>query len=188
MELQRGDVSNLLVALANGDSTAEAKLIPLVYKELRRLAHSLLRRERPEHSLNPTALVHEAYLRLAKKTAEFDWKNRAQFFAVPANLMRQILVAHARNRQALRRGGKDRPIPFEEWFAAKEQRTDHILALDEALERLEKIDRRQSRVVELRFFSGLSEAEIADVMDISTRTVKRDWNFAKAWLYSEMSK
>src|ERR1700723_1946088 len=108
MELQRGDVSNLLVALANGDSTAEAKLIPLVYKELRRLAHSLLRRERPEHSLNPTALVHEAYLRLAKKTAEFDWKNRAQFFAVAANLMRQILVDHARNRQALGRGGKAR--------------------------------------------------------------------------------
>lgn len=127
-------------------------------------------------------------MRLAKRTAGSDWKNRAQFFAIAANLMRQILVDHARNRRALCRGGEDRPIPFEEWFAAKEQRTEDILALHEALERLAKLDQRQSRIVELRFFSGLSEAEIADVMDISTRTVKRDWNFAKAWLYSEMSK
>jgi len=188
MHSQNEDVSSLLMAMKNGDPSAQARLFALVYKELRRLAGSILRSERPEHSLNPTALVHEAYLRMVKKTMEVDWNNRAHFYAIAGRVMRQILVDHARTRQAQRRGGKNPPVPFEEWFAVKEQRAEHILALDEALERLAKIDHRQSRIVELRFFSGLSEAEIASVMAVSTRTVKRDWNFAKAWLYNEMSK
>ena len=182
-----GDITLLLAELQAGDAAAESRLVPLVYDELRRLARRYMRAERVDHTLQPTALVHEAYLRLAgqRKTS---WQNRAHFFGVAAQLMRRILVDHARARQAEKRGGSDANVTFDEALVLKPAQNPDVLALDEALMRLAERDPRQSRIVELRFFGGLTEEEIAEVLGISPRTVKRDWTVARAWLYKEISK
>lgn len=187
MDPHTGEVTRLLVDVRAGDKEAEARLLAVLYDELRRLAASYLRRERPDHTLQPTALVHEAYLRLVEQR-EQNWQNRAHFVGVSAHVMRQILVDHARQRNAAKRGGQAQPLPLDETQVAGTQRPEDLVALDEALSRLETFDRRQSQVVELRFFGGLTEDEISHVLGISVRTIKRDWNVARAWLYAEMTK
>jgi len=179
-------VTQLLHDWSDGDREALDKLIPIVYEELRRQAARYLRRERPGHTLQTTALIHEAYLRLIDQK-NVRWQNRAHFFAIAAQLMRRILVDHARGRQAAKRGGSDIKLPLEEGMIGSEGREVDLVALDEALERLASIDPQQSRVVELKFFSGLSVEETAEVLGVSQRTVKRDWNVAKAWLRREIS-
>jgi RNA polymerase sigma factor (TIGR02999 family) len=181
------NVTQMLHDWSDGDREALDKLIPIVYTELRRQAARYLRRERSGHTLQTTALIHEAYLRLIDQK-DVRWQNRAHFFAISAQLMRRILVDHARSRQAAKRGGSDIKLPLEETMIASEGSEVDLVALDEALERLAAIDPQQGRVVELRFFSGLSVEETAEVLGVSTRTVKRDWNVAKAWLRREISK
>jgi RNA polymerase sigma-70 factor (ECF subfamily) len=161
--------------------------MPLVYDELRRLAHSYLRRERSDHTLQATALVHEAYLRLVEQS-DVQWNNRGHFFAITAQAMRRILVDHARGHQAAKRGGEGQKIPIEDAFALSNDRPDKFLALDESLGRLAEVDPRQEQIVELRVFAGMSIEEIAGLLNISTATVKRDWTMAKAWLLLEMGK
>ena len=178
------DVTGLLVAWTKGDEAARSVLLDAVYGELRRLARGYLQRERPDHSLPPTALVHEAYLKLVDQR-RVQWQNRTQFFAIAAHLMRRILVDHARARHALKRGAADR-VPLEDRDAGFEPLTVDIVALDLALERLSGTYPRQSQLVELRFFGGLTVEEIATVLDVSPITVKRDWAVAKAWLYREL--
>jgi RNA polymerase sigma factor (TIGR02999 family) len=182
-----GEVTQILVELRQGNREAESKLIPLVYTELRRIAANHLRHEAPDHSLQPTALVHEAYLRLIRIN-EVDWQSRSHFFAVSATLMRRILVDHARANQARKRGDGVSPIAFDEAMMPGPQRAPEILALDDALERLAKLDERQAKIVEMRFFAGMSEEEAGEALGISSRTVKRDWRVAKAWLYKELGK
>lgn len=179
------NVTQMLHDWSNGDREAIDKLIPVVYRELRRQAVRYLRRERPGHTLQPTALIHEAYLRLIDQRS-VQWQNRAHFFAISAQLMRRILVNHARDRQAAKRGGSDIKLPLEEAMIASEGKEVDLVALDEALERLATIDPQQSHVVELKFFSGLSVEETAEVLGVSPRTDKRDWNVAKAWLRREI--
>lgn len=161
--------------------------MPLVYNELRRVAGRYMRGERPDHTLQPTALVHEAYLRLVGQR-EVAWQNRSHFFAVASRLMRNILVDHARARQAHKRGGQDQKVTFDEALERAGGESTDLLALDEALTHLAERDPRQARMVELRFFGGLSEKEAAEVLGISVRTVKRDWAVARAWLYREISR
>jgi RNA polymerase sigma factor (TIGR02999 family) len=161
--------------------------MPLIYKQLRAMAGNRMRRERPGHTLQPTELVHEVYLRLTRQRLS-TWKDRAHFFAVAAIVMRQVLVDHARARHALRRGGGATPIELTGEIPVAAQDSGRLLALDEALSRLAKMDPRQSRIVELRFFGGLTEEEIAGLLGISVRTVKRDWSLARAWLHAEVSK
>jgi RNA polymerase sigma factor (TIGR02999 family) len=185
VEPQLTDVTLLLRQVAGGNQDAAAKLIPLVYKELHRVAEHHLWQERPDHTLQPTALVHEAYLKLvAQRNA--DWQNRAHFFAVASHQMRRILVDYARGRLRAKRGGKKVMVPLDKVFIPSRDRCDELLALDESLEKLAKLDARQSRVVELRFFGGLSVEEAAKVLDVSSKTVKREWSMAKAWLYGEL--
>ncbi len=186
MEPAPGEVTLLLQDVRNGDLGAEERLIAVVYKELRRLAASYLRKEAQDHTLQPTALVHEAYLRLTRME-QMDWQSRSHFFGVAAKLMRNILVDHARAHHAEKRGGSYKIIGLDEAFAASPGRAPEILALDEALDRLAKFDPRQCRIVELRFFSGLNEEETGEVLGVSSRTVKRDWRAAKAWLFREIS-
>jgi RNA polymerase sigma factor (TIGR02999 family) len=181
-----GEVTNLLLELKRGNKEAEAHLIPLVYKELRRIATAYLRREGPGHSLQPTALVHEAYLRLTD-IKEIDWQSRAHFFAVSATLMRRILVDHARAGHARKRGNGWDAISLNEAILPSPERAPEILALDEALNKLSDLDQRQSKIVELRFFAGMSEEEAGNALGISARTVKRDWRIAKAWLFKELN-
>ena len=183
---KRGDVTHLLIELREGNPEAEAKLIPLIYGELRRLAAHYLRGERPGHTLQPTALVHEAYMRLTK-TQRVDWRNRSHFFATAATVMRRILVDYARARQAGKRQGIQDTLILEDEFVASPVRSSDLLALDDALDRLNRLNPRQSKIVELRFFGGLNEEETGTVLGISARTVKRDWRVAKAWLYSEVT-
>jgi RNA polymerase sigma-70 factor, ECF subfamily len=180
-----GDISRLLAQMAAGNELAQQELIPLVYEELRRLARGYMRRERTDHTLQPTALVNEAYLRLAEGSP-VNWKDRTHFFAVAATLMRRILVDHARAHQAGKRVGHGRRLEMDEAAAFPEQKGIDPLALDEALGRLEKRDPRQSRIVEMRFFGGLSEEEIARHLGISSRTVRREWRVARAWLFKEV--
>jgi RNA polymerase sigma factor (TIGR02999 family) len=161
--------------------------MPLVYDELRRLASGYLRREHGARTLQTTALVHEAYLRLVDQR-EPDWKNRAHFFGVAAHLMRQILVDYARRRQAAKRGGGALRISLEEDFAKQGARDADLLALDEALDRLAAMDLQQSRIVELRYFSGLSVEETAEAMQLSPATIKREWRSARIWLYNELTR
>ena len=169
-----------------GDRQALDRLLPLVYTELHKQAARYLRKERVGHTLQPTALVHEAYLRLVNQR-DVAWQNRAHFFGICAQLMRRILVDHARERQAGKRGGAGAVrITLDERVAAVEEREVDLLALDEALTRLAAMDERQARVVELRFFSGLNVEETAEVMEVSPATVKLDWSMAKAWLRREM--
>ncbi|MCA1606807.1 MAG: sigma-70 family RNA polymerase sigma factor [Acidobacteria bacterium] len=179
-------VTQLLHDWSDGDREALDKLLPIVYEELRRQAARYLQRERHGHTLQTTALIHEAYLRLIDQK-DVRWQNRAHFFGIAAQLMRRILVDHARSRQAAKRGGSGIKLPLEEGMIVAERREVNLVALDEALERLAAIDPQQSRVVELRFFSGLSVEETAEVLGVSTRTIKRDWNVAKAWLRREIS-
>src|SRR5437763_7071271 len=179
-------VTQLLVAWGEGDGAALDKLMPLVHEELRRLAHHYMRGEGPGNTMQTSALVNEAYLRLADRTNP-RWQNRAHFFAICAQLMRQILVDHARRRRSRKRGGGERQVPLDEAMIVSEERAADVVALDEALARLAELDPRQSRIVELRFFGGLSIEETAEVLGVSPGTVMRDWTLAKAWLRREIS-
>jgi RNA polymerase sigma-70 factor, ECF subfamily len=179
------EVTILLTALTRGDDGAGSKLIPVVYDELRRLAGSYMRRERVDHTLQATALVHEAYLKLVEQRS-VNWQSRAHFFGVAAQLMRRILIDHARGHTREKRGGEQKKVSLDEAFVFSEQQADELLAVDDSLNRLEKIDPRQARVVELRFFGGLSVEEAAEVLGVSPKTVKRDWSVAKAWLYADL--
>lgn len=186
MVATRQDVTALLRAWSHGDVDAGERLLPIVYAELRRQAARLLRRERRDHTLQPTALVHETYLRLIEQRAA-DWKNRAQFFAVAATAMRRILVDHARRHGARKRGGSWDRISFDETRGAWPGPPDvEILALEEALEELAVLDPAKVRLVELRFFAGLSLEETAAVLGVSESTVTRDWRLARAWLFRRL--
>jgi RNA polymerase sigma-70 factor, ECF subfamily len=186
MELHPGEITALLQELRrDGAGAAEDRLIKLVYKELRRIAAVYLGREERNHTLQPTALVHEAYLRLTRMEVQ-DWQSRSHFFAVAAKLMRNVLVDHARANQSIKRGHAFTIVGLDEALCTIPSKPSEVLALDEALDRLANLDPRQSRIVELRFFSGLNEEEIGHILGISARTVKRDWRSAKAWLYKEL--
>jgi len=173
--------------MAEDERQSLDSLLPLVYKELRRLAAGYLRREKPGQTLQPTALVHEAYMRLMKDRPD-RWQNRAHFCAIAAHSMRQILIERARARGAAKRGGVRHRVTLDDALAAGEDRSIDLLALDEALERLAAIDPEQARLVELRFFGGLTVEETAEAMDISPATVKRHWTIAKAWLRADLSR
>jgi RNA polymerase sigma factor (TIGR02999 family) len=179
------EVTLLLSALTRGDDGAATKLIPVVYAELRRLAASYMRRERQDHTLQATALVHEAFLKLVEQRS-VNWQSRAHFFGVAAQLMRRILIDHARGHLRQKRGGEHRKVSLDEAFIFSEQQSAELLAVDESLSRLAKLDERQGRIVELRFFGGLSVEEAAEVLGVSPKTVKRDWSMAKAWLYADL--
>jgi RNA polymerase sigma-70 factor (ECF subfamily) len=181
----RGDITALLEAWREGDQTALEKLTPIVYKELHRLAGRYMRGERPGHSLQTTDLVNEAYMRLVDYK-RMHWQNRAHFFAVSAQLIRRILVDHARRRN-LKRGAGIRHVSLDEVAVAGGGRSADLVALDDAMKALAQVDPRKERVVEMRFFGGLSVEETADVLKVSTVTVMRDWSTAKAWLYRELS-
>jgi len=178
-------VTQLLQQWRRGDDAALAELTPLVYEELRRLAHHYMEGERPNHTLQTTALVNEAYLCLADQTNP-NWQSRAHFFAVAARAMRQILVSYARSNRAQKRGGGGTKIELDETAIISPEQSKEIVDLHEALERLGTLDSRKARVVELKYFGGLNHDEIAEVMKISTITVRRDWVFAKAWLHNEL--
>lgn len=180
-------VTQLLIEWNNGDPTALDQLMPLVYAELRHLAENYLRRERPDHTQQPTGLVHEAYLRLVDQQ-DTNWQNRAHFFGAAAQLMRQILVDHARKHLAAKRGGFRQRISLDEAINYSEEREVDLVALDDALNSLSQLDQDQSRIVELRFFGGLTIEETAEVLKRSPATVKREWRIAKAWLRREISK
>jgi RNA polymerase sigma factor (TIGR02999 family) len=179
-------VTQLLVAWSSGDSAALDKLIPLVEPELHRLAHHYMSREAEGHTLQTTALVNEAYLQLVDQTRA-HWQSRPHFFAAAAQLMRRIMVDHARQRHALKRGGGAVRVTLEEGALVTETRAAELLALDEALQNLAAVDPRKSKIVEMRYFGGLSIEEIGEVLKIHPNTVMRDWNAAKAWLYAELS-
>jgi RNA polymerase sigma-70 factor, ECF subfamily len=181
---QGPDVTALLVAWSNGEAAADGVLIDAVYGELRRLARAYLKRERPGHSLPPTALVHEAYLKLVDQRRA-RWQNRAQFFAIAAQQMRRILVDHARAHGAAKRGASV-TVPLSNLELVVDPPPIDLVALDEALEKLARIDARQSRLVELRYFGGLSVEETAAILGIAPITVKRDWALARTWLYLEL--
>ena len=187
-----GDVSSenltqLLTDWSNGDAQALEKLIPLVYRDLHRLAERYLRSESPSHTLQSTALVHEAYLRLIDQR-NTRWQNRAHFFGISAQLIRRILVDHARARKAGKRGGDAAKIQIDESVAAPEQQNLDLVVLDDCLRALAEIDPQQARVVELRYFAGLTVEETAEVMRVSPTTVKREWRLARAWLHREIAK
>lgn len=181
------DVTLVLKELSNGNQDALAELIPVVYDELRRLAAYYLRRERSNHTLQATALVHEAYLRLVDQR-HVDWKNRNHFFGVAAQLMRRVLLMHAREHQAAKRGGGAQKISLDETAILSPAQAEQLVFLDELLNQLASLDPQQERIVELRFFAGMSVEETAELMGISTATVKRDWVMAKAWLVREMAR
>lgn len=185
MDPSSSDVTVLLSALQKGDPDAASKLIPLVYNELRRLAGHYMRQERPNHTLQATALVHEAYLKLINQRS-VDWQGRAHFFGIAAQLMRRILIDHARGHLREKRGGAQKALPLDEALVLSPEQSSELINLDEALQRLAKLDARQSRIVELRFFGGLSVEETAEFLGISSKTVKRDWSLAKAWLHGEL--
>jgi RNA polymerase sigma factor (TIGR02999 family) len=183
---QPHQITGLLIAWSNGDDAALEQLMPLVYEELHRLAHSYMRGERPGHTLQTTALVNEAYLRLAGYRG-VRRQERAQFFALAAQLMRRILVDHARTRERQKRGGRAARLQLDEAAVLSPERSGELLALDEALSRLAEIDPRKSRVVEMRFFGGLRNEEIAEALKVSVKTVTRDWQVAEAWLRRELT-
>ena len=178
-------VTQLLQQWSRGDDAAVVELTPLVYEELRRLAHHYMEGQRPNHTLQTTALVNEAYLRLADQTNP-NWQSRAHFFAVAAQAMRQILVSYARSNRAQKRGGGAFKIELDEAAILSPEQSQEIVDLHEALERLETLDSRKAQVVELKFFGGLNYEEIAEVLKIARMTVRRDWEFAKLWLYTEL--
>jgi RNA polymerase sigma-70 factor, ECF subfamily len=180
------EVTQLLIAWSNGDRAALDQLAPLVDRELHRLAHHYMRREKAGHTLQTSALVNEAYLKLIDQK-HVRWKNRAHFFALSAQLMRRILVDHARSRHYAKRGGGAQRISFDEGLVLSPKRAADLVALDEALNKLTAIDPRKGRVVELRFFGGLSVDETAEALQLSAVTVMREWRMAKAWLYNSLS-
>lgn len=184
-ELQH-EVTQILHEWSDGDGDAPARLMPLVYNELKRQARNYLARERGSHTLQPTALVHEAYLRLVDQT-RISWQNRAHFFGIAANMMRRVLVDYARAHATEKRGGTAIRLSIEDIQVPLEQRASDLVALDEALEKLTELDERKARIVEMRFFGGLTDEEIAEVLKISSRTVLRDWKTARLWLYRELS-
>jgi RNA polymerase sigma-70 factor (ECF subfamily) len=179
------DVTALLVEIANGNQAAQEKLVPLVYDQLKRLARRYMRRERAGHTLQTTALVHEAYLKLVGQHSP-HWQSRDQFYGIAAQLMRRILIDHARRHLREKRGGTQVILPLEEALAFTPEHSEDLLKLDEALDRLSKLDPRQGRIVELRFFGGLSVEETSRFLNVSPITVKRDWAVAKVWLYGEL--
>ena len=179
------DVTQLLLDAQRGDTSAFDRLWSLVYDELQRIAHAQLRRERDDHTLHTTGLVHEAYLKLADQT-QVEWRSRAQFFAICARAMRQILIDYARKRTAEKRGGDQTPTTLSGKPLGFEVRMHEFVALDEALNRLDAVDERLRQVVEYKFFGGMTEKEVAEVLGISARTVQRDWVKARAWLYKEL--
>jgi RNA polymerase sigma-70 factor (ECF subfamily) len=187
MEPAPADVTSLLNKLAAGDQEAAAQLVPIVYEELRRLAAHRLRQERPDHTLQATALVHEAYVKLSAQR-DAKWQNRAQFFGVASQVMRRILVDYARGQQRIRRGGKQQKVSLDDVLLVSPDRTEEVLTVHESLSRLEKLDARQARIVELRYFGGLTIEETAEAVGISTKTVMRELNVAKAWLYGDLKK
>jgi RNA polymerase sigma-70 factor (ECF subfamily) len=180
-----GDVTQLLRQLRIGNRDAESQLLSLVYQQLHRIAERLMRSERGDHTLQPTALVNEAYIRLLSGI-NADWQDRAHFFAVSAKVMRRILIDYARANRSVKRGGDLNRIDLDEPHLSVVKNAEELIAVDEALNRLSTWDARQSKVVELRFFVGLSEEEIAEALQISVRTVKRDWRIARSWLYGEL--
>ena len=182
----RHELTQLLIAWSNGNRSALGKLMPLVDRELHRLAHHYMRRENVGHTLQTTALVNEAFLKLIDQK-HVHWKNRAHFFALSAQLMRRILVDHARSRQYAKRGGDAQRITFDEALVVSGEKGSDLVALDEALTKLTAIDPRKGKVVELRFFGGLSVEETAEALKISTVTVMREWSMAKAWLYNSLN-
>jgi RNA polymerase sigma factor (TIGR02999 family) len=179
------DVTALLLEVANGNQAAQERLIPLVYDQLKRLARRYMRRERAGHTLQTTALVHEAYLKLVGQHSP-HWQGRDQFYGTAAQLMRRILIDHARRHLREKRGGTQVILPLEEALAFTPEHSEDLLKLDEALDRLSKLDPRQSRIVELRFFGGLSVEETSRFLNVSPITVKRDWAVARVWLYGEL--
>jgi RNA polymerase sigma-70 factor, ECF subfamily len=178
-------ISRLLESVRNGDAAAAAALTPMLYNELHRLAMHHMRNERPGHTLQATALVNEAYLKLIDNR-EANWQNRAHFLAIASQAMRRVLIDHARSKRRVKRGGLQQKVALEDVVIAAEEQTYDLIALDEALDRLAKVDARQSRIVELRFFGGLSVEQTAEVLSISPKTVKRDWAVARAWLHREL--
>ena len=179
------DITVILSRISSGDAAAEEALIPRIYPELRKRAALCLRKERPDHTLQPTALVNEVYVRLLGPN-KIDWQSRTHFYAVASRVMRRILVDHARERGAQKRGGGIRPLDLDNVVLLTEHQSDLVLAVHTALDRLSKLDARQAQVVEMKFFGGLTEDEMALVLGVSTRTVKRDWVMARAWLHAEL--
>ena len=186
-EAQTHDITQLLINWSNGDQAALDKLVPVVEHELRRLAHHYMRRERGGHILQTTALVNEAFVRLVNRKS-VHWQNRSHFFGIAAQLMRTILVDHARSHASAKRGGGADKLELNEALVVSQNKASEVIALDEALKELELIDPQQSRIVELRFFGGLSVEEAAEVLHVSPATIKREWSTAKAWLYRELAK
>jgi RNA polymerase sigma-70 factor (ECF subfamily) len=180
------EITEKLIAWSKGDEAALDALIPAVYQELRRMADYYLRGENAGHSLQPTALVHEAYLRLIDQT-KVDWQNRAHFFGVAAQMMRRILVDHAKAKHRVKRGGTATKVSLDETVNLSSERAAELVALDDALKVLDELDERKSRIVELRYFGGLTVDETAQVLGVSDKTVMRDWNLARAWLYQQLS-
>lgn len=188
MEPASGEVTRLLAEISKGNPEAEARLIPLVYDHLHRLAAGYIRGERPSHTLQATGLVNEAYVRLISAETP-EWRDRAHFFGIAARLMRQILVEHARARHAAKRGGAVQIfVPLDDQVDLSSARSRELIELDDALESLEQVDAQQARIVELRFFGGMTVEETAEVLGVSPRTVKRDWAVARAWLHGELAK
>jgi len=187
MNAQTHYLTQLLIDWSNGDQSAFDKLMPLIDEELRRLAHHYMSRERAGHTLQTTALVNEAFLKLVNRK-NLQWQNRAHFFGLAAQVMRTILVDHARSHASAKRGGGARNLELDEAMLVSQQKAAEVVALDEALHQLALIDARQSRIVELRFFGGLTVEEAAEVLHVSPVTIKREWSTAKAWLYHELAK
>lgn len=186
MQITKEEVTELLVRWSDGDQNALEQLMPLVFEELRRLAQSFFRGERSDHTLQPTALVHEVYLKLVDQR-RVSWQNRAEFFAFAATLMRRLLVDHARSKRAAKRGSGVAPVPLEEVLLRDDSSNpDLVLAIDECLGRLAELDPRQARVVEMRYFAGLTMEEIAEAEQVALSTVKRDWKTAQLWLLNEL--
>jgi RNA polymerase sigma-70 factor, ECF subfamily len=186
VDLASAEVTLLLTELTKGNQEARSKIIPLVYEELRRMAGRYMRRERADHTLQSTALVHEAYLKLVEQSV--DWQSRAHFFAIAAQVMRRILVDHARGHLRAKRGGGQPVIALDEALVFSPERSFELVEVDAALQRLAESDLRQAKIVELRFFGGLTVEETAEILGISPKTVKRDWSVAKAWLHGELKK
>jgi RNA polymerase sigma-70 factor, ECF subfamily len=184
MTVEKGEVTQLLNAMTRGDSGAAEKLLPLVYTELHRLAASYMRRERPDHTLQATALINEAYLRLAR--GDEEWNNREHFIGMAANVMRHVLVDYARAHKAQQRDGGMKRVELREDLAVSAEKLEEVVALDEALRGLESSHPRQGKVVELRYFGGLSMEQIASLLGVSERSVKRDWSLARIWLFREL--
>jgi RNA polymerase sigma-70 factor, ECF subfamily len=181
------DITQMLIELTDGNQDVVDQILPHIYGELRRLAGSYLRRERSDHTLQPTALVHEAYMKLVDQR-QVKWQNRAHFFGIAAQVMRRILMDHARKHKAEKRGGEADKLPLEdEILVVSTNRSDQLLALDEALETLAKLDPQKAKIVELRYFGGLSIEETAEVMGVSVPTINRQWRTAKAWLYGQLT-